>query len=522
MRPRNNLLIVRLQRKLFTLCLSLFLLTGTGFGQTTNGWQINFADYTMAQLHEMGFESYRFQDAADAITTLALKTGSDTAFLKTPYFYLGEEDYFSFSGARLNNAGGNGSIIVSFYLEKYNSPLILIDQITLHDASEETLPDIDFSTQSRGFYRLVITGKYTGNKNNVNLSLKSMTTNLPPQTYTPAEASVAIEVRSNVNTDKKVYTVTDTAQFKYKVLFDGIGEARDVKLVKYNLVIPSGFRVISYVINVIRANAGQSFGEMETMAVKEETIDYDIESGELIVINGNTEDQIEVDMELEAVQPGSYLAQSILEDYDPIITNTDTDDETDPIIIAPDGTLPVELIYFTAEAKGNENRLSWATALELDNDYFSIERSSDGISFKEIGRVNGHGSHSGKIEYQFSDAFNLPQTSYYRLTQVDFDGKSTTFEVKRVVRAAIANSITVFPNPFNGSELNIIANSLRNENMNLQIVDAKGAVVYSQQIMVGDTESLELSGMNLSQGVYTMVIRGNSSNMITKKLMVNR
>ena len=84
--------------------------------------------------------------------------------------------------------------------------------------------------------------------------------------------------------------------------------------------------------------------------------------------------------------------------------------------------LPVELLYFDASAD-NSVLLSWATATEINNDYFSIERSEDGVNFYEIGKVNGNGDSNKEITYEFTDKFVLAPVEYYRLKQVDFDGQ---------------------------------------------------------------------------------------------------
>ena len=93
--------------------------------------------------------------------------------------------------------------------------------------------------------------------------------------------------------------------------------------------------------------------------------------------------------------------------------------------------LPVELLYFSANAS-NSVLLSWATATEINNDYFSIERSEDGVNFYEIGKVNGNGDSNKEITYEFTDKFVLAPVEYYRLKQVDFDGQFEHFHVKRV------------------------------------------------------------------------------------------
>ena len=85
--------------------------------------------------------------------------------------------------------------------------------------------------------------------------------------------------------------------------------------------------------------------------------------------------------------------------------------------------LPVKLEYFTAYKDNNESLLKWATATEINNYYFDIERSVDGITFESLSKVYSLSSNSNtELSYQFSDKSPLNGTNYYRLKQVDLDG----------------------------------------------------------------------------------------------------
>jgi hypothetical protein len=95
--------------------------------------------------------------------------------------------------------------------------------------------------------------------------------------------------------------------------------------------------------------------------------------------------------------------------------------------LIPSSPLPVELVKFNGECKEGAVQLSWITASESNNDYFAVERSSDGQSFVEIGRVNGFGSSSQQHNYQFTDPFSNGATIYYRLRQTDYNGTSELF-----------------------------------------------------------------------------------------------
>ncbi len=88
--------------------------------------------------------------------------------------------------------------------------------------------------------------------------------------------------------------------------------------------------------------------------------------------------------------------------------------------------LPIQLISFKGVQKGNDNELKWTTSSELNNDYFTIEKSLDGIIFEKVGTENGAGNSSQLLHYSLTDFNVRDNINYYRLVQTDFDGKSTT------------------------------------------------------------------------------------------------
>lgn len=90
--------------------------------------------------------------------------------------------------------------------------------------------------------------------------------------------------------------------------------------------------------------------------------------------------------------------------------------------VRADMILPVELLSFTAEKRGQTARLNWRTATELNNEYFEIERSADGAAFAPIGRVASAGTTQTPQSYVFDDLNPLPGINYYRLRQTDYDG----------------------------------------------------------------------------------------------------
>lgn len=100
---------------------------------------------------------------------------------------------------------------------------------------------------------------------------------------------------------------------------------------------------------------------------------------------------------------------------------------------ASDFLFPVELTAFTARPAGKAVQLQWATATETNNDYFSVEHSTDGRNFREIGRVAGAGTSQAERRYAFTDYSPAAGLNYYRLRQNDFDGRYEYSNIRSVV-----------------------------------------------------------------------------------------
>jgi hypothetical protein len=122
------------------------------------------------------------------------------------------------------------------------------------------------------------------------------------------------------------------------------------------------------------------------------------------------------------------------------------------ILVANNGVLPIELALFQANVFKNGVRLDWVTSTEINNDYFTLERSETGEIFEEIGRVQGAGNSGEQRNYHFTDESPISGRSYYRLKQTDYDGKfsyseirTVRFEMEEVSQLEIEK---VWPNPF--------------------------------------------------------------------------
>lgn len=108
----------------------------------------------------------------------------------------------------------------------------------------------------------------------------------------------------------------------------------------------------------------------------------------------------------------------------------------DNICFDADMFLPISLLSFTATPQPEYNLIQWTTATEKNNELFILERSEDAVVFDEVYNVSGAGSSLEPLNYEFRDYYPVPDITYYRLTQVDYDGSKTTSEIVSCIRTS--------------------------------------------------------------------------------------
>lgn len=189
---------------------------------------------------------------------------------------------------------------------------------------------------------------------------------------------------------------------------------------------------------------------------------------------------------------------------------------TDDISINP---LPVELLSFKPIKNQNNVDVTWATASEINADYFSVYHSTNGIDFEEIAQIPAAGNSTNVINYSFvhenpSNGFN-----YYRIRNVDFDGSSETFDIKSVQfnneHAEVLNA-NVYPNPV-ASQLNIDFTAVTEGKYTLRIFEITGQLVYTSGIMA--PEGYNSTTINVDvfvPGKYIIQIITPEQQVITK------
>ncbi|MDX2003582.1 MAG: T9SS type A sorting domain-containing protein [Chitinophagales bacterium] len=167
--------------------------------------------------------------------------------------------------------------------------------------------------------------------------------------------------------------------------------------------------------------------------------------------------------------------------------------------------LPVEVVSFEGKADGEQVVLNWVTATEIQNDYFTIERSADGKEFEAIAQVDGAGNSTILAQYIAYDKQPIEGTAYYRLKQTDFDGQS---EYKGLIavtsqKVAVAPEVSIYPNPTTTNGV-ININTNQSDAIVKIIESVSGRVIYTGNLS-GQENSIQLP-TGLGAGLYVAKI----------------
>lgn len=172
-----------------------------------------------------------------------------------------------------------------------------------------------------------------------------------------------------------------------------------------------------------------------------------------------------------------------------------------PVVASTTGctAAPVELIRFAAEEKEGRVLLSWATIQEINNDFFRIERSTDGDNFAVLETIEGEGNSSQLQEYAFEDPVLLSGKVYYRLAQYDFDG---TVHYSSIVSLDLSSAfVSLNPNPFSSFTSLLIQSG--QSLAEIQWFDMKGRSFGRSVVKTGEIQTI---GEQLSSGIYILEI----------------
>ncbi|MFN7013879.1 MAG: T9SS type A sorting domain-containing protein [Bacteroidia bacterium] len=182
--------------------------------------------------------------------------------------------------------------------------------------------------------------------------------------------------------------------------------------------------------------------------------------------------------------------------------------------------LPIKLLSFAANCRDGKALIQWSTASEINNDFFTIEKTFDGINFEFVAKIKGAGNSNSIINYSYTDTKPGNGKVYYRLTQTDFDGTTEVFDlisfecgtkspldIITVYNNQGGNVISSFSVPQNGKYL-------------LSIIDARGRLIYHDNLnLVEGFNQVSLNMQEPSTGIYFIRL-SNESEQISKKFFI--
>lgn len=184
--------------------------------------------------------------------------------------------------------------------------------------------------------------------------------------------------------------------------------------------------------------------------------------------------------------------------------------------LASEFPFPVKLTSFTATLKGkNSVSVAWTTSEEINSDKFLVQRSVNGADFKTIAVVKAKGNSNFTTAYEVIDGevatLNVP-AAYYRLLQVDNNGKSQFSQVRKVELSKYKSNLQVYPNPVSGL-LYINGNNIRN----ISLYDVTGKLVNKYN---APQQTIDLS--NTKEGIYLLIVTDADNMRESLKIMVKR
>jgi hypothetical protein len=185
--------------------------------------------------------------------------------------------------------------------------------------------------------------------------------------------------------------------------------------------------------------------------------------------------------------------------------------------------LPVELTAFNARLSNRRVFTDWTTASELNNDYFTLQRSADNVNFSTIAVVNGNGTTSQVHRYEYVDESPLSGMSYYRLSQTDFDGKITTFQTVAVFNST-RSKFDIFPNPSADNTVNLTYEDNDLNGVAVYVQDITGKIIPSHTVKSESMGELKLviDETYTSHGGIFIVTANTGTQILKQRLIISR
>jgi hypothetical protein len=184
-----------------------------------------------------------------------------------------------------------------------------------------------------------------------------------------------------------------------------------------------------------------------------------------------------------------------------------------------DNVLPVELTSFSVNCDQDYSIISWQTASEHNSASFILERSADGTEWYEITEMDAAGNSNFKIDYQYEDLESYRFVGYYRLTQIDTDGKQKVYNPIYTNCTTSENEVEIYPNPVQGDFV-ISISSQSSETVTINFVNTNGMIVLTKTVAAKNGfNQYNFNTQELLSGMYYVSVQINDTHTI-KKLIV--
>jgi hypothetical protein len=191
----------------------------------------------------------------------------------------------------------------------------------------------------------------------------------------------------------------------------------------------------------------------------------------------------------------------------------------DGVAISPSVALPISLVKFTADKFSEKVKVQWTTATELNNDKFIVERSANGENFEFVSEKNGAGNSKELNSYEIIDASPLKGTSYYRLTQYDFNGASETFAPVAVNmgKGTMSMEYIAGSGEQGVGSIDLKVFSPTSAMATIAIRDLSGRTIYSEEIMLQEGyQNFNIATANFGAGIYLISLNSDTDVLMKK------
>jgi hypothetical protein len=181
------------------------------------------------------------------------------------------------------------------------------------------------------------------------------------------------------------------------------------------------------------------------------------------------------------------------------------------------GTLPITLLNFSGSLKGNNVLLDWSTSLEINSKEFQIEKSNDGITYRELYTIPAAGNSTIVKKYNYLDV-EATELNYYRLKMVDLDGSAKQSDVVIVKNPGLSQTVSGITNPFK-DYISIRFAKIPKGGVNLKLIDLSGKVISTREVYNPLSSIIRFDyNKALSQGIYILQV-ANDGKQYSLKLL---